>query len=317
MFVKKDLRKIPEIFAGAVDSSQEDASKSITELRLARRHAEFNGSIAPLCQPQFRPTLQKLTSLSLYDCQISNLQNFEFLSEACPLLEEINLGRNPLTSLPEPLGQMKSLKAIWLDDCEIDGLIPTCLYQLDKLQSLRMSNNKITSLMASECDSLEGIWPNMQVLCLDGNMIEIIPEQLVCLTNLKILMLRNNKIKSLPYGVPGRTHASLQIFQISSNELTALPPSIAECPCLEKIYANANMIADIPLGLSKMMSLKHCNLSNNNIVELGYEFVERFGKPDVKDGKCTKDTSVEMLLEQNPVVKQINVENESTSMEVD
>jgi hypothetical protein len=24
------------------------------------------------------------------------------------------------------------------------------------------------------------------------------------------------------------------------------------------------------------------------IVELGYEFVERFGRPDVKDGKCTK-----------------------------
>jgi Leucine-rich repeat (LRR) protein len=190
MFVKKDLRKIPEIFADAADSSQADSSNSITELRLARRPAEFKGSIAPLCQPQYRPSLQTLTSLSLYDCQISNLQNIEFLSEACPVLEELNLGRNPLSSLPEKLGQIKSLKAVWLDDCEIEGPIPTCLYRLQKLQSLRMSNNRITSLVTSENFSLGDVWPSMQVLCLDGNMIEVIPEELDGLANLKILMLR-------------------------------------------------------------------------------------------------------------------------------
>jgi Leucine-rich repeat (LRR) protein len=190
MFVKKDLRKIPEIFADAADSSEADSSKSISELRLARRPAEFKGSIAPLCQPQYRPSLQTLTSLSLYDCQISNLQNIEFLSEACPVLQEINLGRNPLASIPDELGQMKSLTSLSLDDCEVEGPIPACLYQLQKLQSLRMSNNRITRILTSENDNVGDLWPNMEMLCLDGNMIEDVPEQLDGLAKLKILMLR-------------------------------------------------------------------------------------------------------------------------------
>ena len=101
-------------------------------------------------------------------------------------------------------------------------------------------------------------------------------------------ILSKNKIKSLPYGVPGSTHKELTLFHISSNELEALPSSIAQCPSLRTIYANANKIVDIPLGLAKMMSLEHCNLSNNAISELGHAFLERFGPPDAKDGKCTK-----------------------------
>lgn len=98
-----------------------------------------------------------------------------------------------------------------------------------------------------------------------------------------------NKIKSLPYGVPGSSHTELTLFHISTNELQALPSSIAQCPSLKIIYANANKIVEVPLGLAKMESLEHCNFGNNAIVQLDHEFLERFGAPDdAKDGKCTK-----------------------------
>jgi Leucine-rich repeat (LRR) protein len=156
-----------------------------------------------------------------------------------------------------------------------------------------------------------------------------------------------NKIKYLPYGVPGSTHMELTLFHISTNDLEALPSSIAQCPSLKMIYANSNKIVQIPLDLAKMQSLEHCNLGNNAIIQFGDEFLERFGTPNAKDGKCTKvvssfwgifldcpsfvdllthlfelcatisqDEKVNMQLEQNPVSKVDKSQQDASAMEV-
>ena len=99
----------------------------------------------------------------------------------------MNLGRNPLSHLPPNFGLIKSLKAVWLDDCEIEGPIPECLFQLDKLQVLRISNNRITELNGN---GEVATWKDLEVLCLDGNLIEHVPEEVMALTKLKMLLLR-------------------------------------------------------------------------------------------------------------------------------
>jgi Leucine-rich repeat (LRR) protein len=182
MFIKKDLRKIPRIFADASKADDEE----LTELRLARRPAEFNGSISALCQPQFASSLRKLTSLSLYECQISNLEGMEFFAQSCPNLEKMNLGMNPLSSLPDSIGLIQSLKGIWLDDCQIEGEIPACLSRLENLQVLRMSNNRISELN----DDTVKRWKDLEVLCLDGNLITSVPQEIANLTKLEKLLLR-------------------------------------------------------------------------------------------------------------------------------
>ncbi len=182
MFIKKDLRKIPQIF----DDASKSEDEKLTELRLARRPAEFNGSISALCQPQFAPSLQNLTSLSLYECQLNTLEGMDFFAQSCPNMEKMNLGRNPLTSLPDSIGLMQNLKGIWLDDCEIEGQIPACLSRLESLEVLRMSNNRISELN----DDTVRKWKKMEVLCLDGNLIPTIPNEIVNLTNLKMLLVR-------------------------------------------------------------------------------------------------------------------------------
>ena len=184
MFIKKDLRKIPVIFS---DSAKAEDGDDLTELRLARRPAEFNGSISALCQPNYAPSLQKLTKLSLYECQISSLEGIRFIAEACPVLEEMNLGRNPLgnSGIPDEFRLIQSLKALWLDDCEIEGSIPPCIFELKQLQVLRISNNRVEKLSRDV-----GNLKNLEVLCLDGNLIENVPEEIVNLTKLKSLLFR-------------------------------------------------------------------------------------------------------------------------------
>ena len=223
MFVKKDLRKIPVILKDAMfPEDEENKPKPLIELRLARRPTEFpNGSIQNiLCQPMYIPALQNLISISLYDCQIRNLNGIGFFASSkrksmmsggdhdediqmenmdpndanndndndciCPNLTELNLGRNPISEIPPEMAQLKSLKSLWLDDCEIKGSLPTSLYELRNLNVLRLSHNQITSVDEHGVKQ----WKEMEVLCLDGNGIESIPTSFVELNKLKSLMLR-------------------------------------------------------------------------------------------------------------------------------
>ena len=197
MFVKKDLRKIPQILAEATGDNIPD-EKRLKELRLARRPAEFNGSVTILCQPKYASALRDVVSLSLYDCQISNLSDIGFLGSkeetpnkrfkeaetnqnesfrereiVCPKLSLLNLGRNPLTTLPTDLSYLhRSLTSLWLDDCEISGPMPDCIYDLVNLKTLRLSNNNITTVKGKDGLAKLG---KLQVLCLDGNRIEVFP----------------------------------------------------------------------------------------------------------------------------------------------
>lgn len=208
----------------------------LTELRLARRPTEFkNGIQAVLCQPRYVPALRNLVSISLYDCQIKTLDGIGFFASPvknynqdadgdananvnvdddgdidmenskvdhsdnaiiCPNLAELNLGRNPIKTLPSELALLsKSLKALWLDDCELNGPLPDCLYELERLEILRVSNNRITKLKDDYDDSGDGSlgvgrWKHLEVLCLDGNEIESLPKAFAKLTKLKSLLVR-------------------------------------------------------------------------------------------------------------------------------
>lgn len=314
MFVKKDERKIPQILT---EASAKDRKENLTELRLARRPAEFNGSISILCQPHYANALHDLTSLSLYDCQISTLTGIGYLASSChteeedaeinhdvccPHLKELNFGRNPLSMLPSELSLLaNSLTSLWLDDCEITGPLPECIYDLENLEILRVSNNKITALKG-----LHGIDKliKIKVLCLDGNMIEEVPAELAQLTHLESLLLRKNKLSALPEGVPGVSHTNLTLLHVSSNNLKSLPSSISECVSLTSIYANANKITAIPEDMAlKLTRLESCNLCNNQIESVSVGFLERFGEPDVKSGKCEKDSTCAVNLDQNPMVE--------------
>jgi len=110
----------------------------------------------------------------------------EFFAQSCPNLEKMNLGMNPLSSLPDSIGLIQSLKGIWLDDCQIEGEIPACLSRLENLQVLRMSNNRISELN----DDTVKRWKDLEVLCLDGNLITSVPQEIANLTKLEKLLLR-------------------------------------------------------------------------------------------------------------------------------
>jgi hypothetical protein len=101
-----------------------------------------------------------------------------------PMLRELNVGRNPITILPDELALLP-LKELWIDDCQLTGSLPDCIMRMKDLEILRISNNKITDIPSSIQRLRE-----LKTLCLDGNEIETVPEELSRLCNLETLLLR-------------------------------------------------------------------------------------------------------------------------------
>ncbi|CAB9516166.1 repeat protein [Seminavis robusta] len=304
MFVKKDHRKIPRILADgqkAIDEKNED--DYLRDLRLARRQNELNGDVRILCQPQSAAPLQHLETLSLYDCQISNLNGIGML-EACPKLQTLNLGRNPLGALPEEISKLApSLKELLLDDCGLEGSLAPCILELENLEILRLSNNKITELPRDIC-----LLTKLQVLALDRNQLESVPSELQDLTDLKTLLLRHNQIEELPDGVPGSSLLNLTLLHISSNKLKALPDSLVDCTTITHLYANSNQIKQLPIGMERMTNLQRLNLGHNQIESLPSDFIEAFGEPERErpEALCVggkNEKPPEVVLVGNQVIK--------------
>jgi len=331
MFIKKDLRKIPRILADAAavqelpsdnsapsssctdePSSKKTKREVLTELRLQRRTSEFRGNVNILCQPQNAPALHHLVNLSLYDCQIKSLEGIgTFLSACSPNLQVLDVGHNPLQSLPDEIALLgQSLQQLWCDDCKITGEIPSCVTELSNLETLRLSQNHITSV-PKDMRKLK----KLKTLCLDRNQIKRLPAELSQLGQLETILIRQNQLECLPEGVPGKSMTNLSVLHVSSNRLTSLPKSLGNCKSLETVYVNGNGIQTIPEGLGHgLQNLKRFNASHNQIHTLPSDFTNRFGYPDETSvtGACEKDTSCVVRLCQNPVVDQTNaVNNES------
>lgn len=312
MFIKKDLRKIPRILADAAqiederETTDENAAKRLkrerlTELKLARRKAEFNESLNVLCHPSNSPSLKYLVSLSVYDCDIKSLDGIGFFGSAvdggreicCPALECLNVGRNPITTLPDELSMLsRSLRELWCDDCQIQGPLPPCVMTLDKLETLHMASNHITEIPADISNLQE-----LKHLCLDHNRIDFVPENIASLTKLDVLLLRHNRLSKLP-DLP----TNLRLLHVSSNLLERLPSSLNSCAGLQQVFANSNKLKSISFDIDALVYLKRLNLSNNQIEHVPLSFSERFGEPDKATGLCNNKDGCVVYVGQNPFV---------------
>ena len=316
MFIKKDLRKIHTIFDEAVDCGVYDASiagndendtsggnrqsdpkrtkrqEPLRILKLGRRKQEFEGSIKVLCQPSFVPKLNHLEVLNLYECDIHDLEGFGSMFEtAAPNLETLNLGRNPLSTIPDDFCKAKSIKHLWLDDCNLRGALPRPLLHMPNMESLRVPNNQITHLGIGGIDAnvakdqSEGeefefefgdnnnkktpVIPlvHLKILCLDRNMLGGATKEN------DGAPVKNNKESESENGGESTENMEEDLPKTSGNgedgpSATFLPSNLAEwAPNLEECFLRHNHLTKLRIR-NWPQTLKVLQVSSNQLVGL-------------------------------------------------
>jgi len=282
MFVKKDLRKIPDILTDPNDSRE--------KMLLARRGPEFDGGIRILFKSYDASAFQNLQVLSLYDNMLQNIQGIGFLSYS-PIIE-LNIGRNHLKSLPDELGQLSTLNVVWAEDNELSSF-PLCLLGLTNLRRLRLSGNRIDTL-PDDINRLN----KLQDFALDNNKLGGLPQSIGELTLLESLVLRQNELPALPDTIGNLSN--LKLLHLSSNAITAVPVSLSNLQGLEYLYINSNQLVLFPSELCILPILKSGNLSNNKIASIPTDVLQKWGPLDALSGLLKGTGSIKILLFGNP-----------------
>jgi|GEM_PF-3184300 len=89
-----------------------------------------------------------------------------------------------------------------------------------------------------------------------------LPEGLHKLQNLTFLSLEENELTTFPANLP----KSLKVLNLSSNNLSSIPPEIGNLSNLENLYLSSNQLnGEIPVELGNLDNLVHLSLRNNNL----------------------------------------------------
>ncbi|KAJ8445849.1 hypothetical protein Cgig2_027930 [Carnegiea gigantea] len=218
------------LFAGQLPNDINKLSPQLRYLDLSSNN--FTGDI-PI-------TIAQLKGLQFLNLG-SNLFNGTFPSGLANLvnLEELLLAYNPFSpmKLPKEFGMLKSLKYLWMTDCNLIGEVPESFANLSSLEQLDLVQN---------------------------NLVGEIPGRLFLLKNLTFLYLYRNKLSG---GLPTSIEAlNLKEIDVSNNNLTGIiPEGIATLPKLEVLNLFNNQFHGVlPLNIGKIPTLTTLKIWSNS-----------------------------------------------------
>lgn len=185
----------------------------------------------------------------------SKLDNLSGLSKA-QNLERLNLeGCTALKTLPLDMQKMESLVFLNLKGCTA----------LESLPAINLKSLK--TLILSNCSSLKKfvvISKTLYALYLDGSAIKILPEDMVKLTGLVKLSMKDcKKLVKLPEGFDKMKDLQ-ELVCSGCSKLSSLPDEMKNMKCLQILMLDGTAIVEIPM----ITSLQRLCLSGNDTITL-------------------------------------------------
>ena len=176
-----------------------------------------------------------------------------------PGLEDLYLGENQLTELPQQIGKLTKLENLFLQKNKLTKL-PQQIGELTKLTDLLLQKNQLIEL-PQEIGKLT----NLTHLHLEDNQLIKLPQQIGKLTKLENLFLQKNKVTKLPQQIGELT--KLTDLRLHKNQLIELPQEIGKLTKLEKLFLQKNKLTKLPQQLGELTKLKILRLSKNQITD--------------------------------------------------
>ncbi len=188
-----------------------------------------------ICTEEEKRELERIEELDLSRTKISSLP--ESIRE-CKNLRFLYLSYTQISSLPESIGECKNLDILDLNGAQISSL-PESIGECKNLEILDLHGAQISSLPKSigECKNLSGL-----DLCY--TKINSLPESIVECKELWRLNLKYTQISSLPESIV--ECKKLWYLNLDYTQISSLPESLANCTNLKKVYLNGLSLQEIP-----------------------------------------------------------------------
>ncbi|XP_021711673.1 plant intracellular Ras-group-related LRR protein 7 [Aedes aegypti] len=130
----------------------------------------------------------------------------------------------------------------------------------DQVEEVYLKENFIPSIPVWFCEEMNGL----KFVCLAGNMIVNVPEQISLLKHLESLNLSQNLIEVLPKSI-GKLRNMLSL-KLSENKLTRLPKEIGALEKLEILELSKNRFSELPVELVNCRNLKELIMDDNYLL---------------------------------------------------
>lgn len=176
--------------------------------------------------------------------------------EKINFIEIFKANQCDLEELHPSFYQIHALKELQLQENQLAD-IPVGISALTSLNKLSFYKNQLTHLPKDLFDL------NLEVIDLYYNELEVIPEAIGKMKDLKILFLSNNKLYSLPESLGNLT--DLEELYLHHNRLSVLPASLSGLKQLEVARVNANYLVDFPRQFLDKPHLRDLDVSDNQI----------------------------------------------------
>jgi Leucine-rich repeat (LRR) protein len=165
--------------------------------------------------------------------------------------------------VPEILGQMDSLEILDLSDNKL-VLLPQSIRHLTNLRILNISSNRFSDM---SLDSLAYL-PHLTEIHASKNALtgSLFPSTVTLLPNLRILDVSKNSIASLTWASTNTSLSlpELMILNVSTNRLIALA-DLSTWTSLVTLTAEENAITILPAGFISLQRLRTANFEHNDL----------------------------------------------------
>ena len=164
-------------------------------------------------------------------------------------MTELDLSYYMITTLPESVSVLRSLKSLDLAGTKLESL-PENIGLMSALEVLDLRLTGISELPDSICNLLE-----MRKLNLSRSALMKLPDGMGRLTNLIELDLSETALSVLPESIGALL--SLKQLDISRTNINELPESICDLTCMETFDISGTGITELPVNLHNLTSLKN------------------------------------------------------------
>jgi hypothetical protein len=184
-------------------------------------------------------------------------------------VDTVGLDNNALTgSLPEAMGSLTSLKALYLQNPGLSGPLPASIANLVSLRRFFLSGNTIRGRIPTQFGALT----NLESLSISGTKLSgTIPNELGNLHKLEFLLLVLNDSLEGPLPESILNLPRLRLLVLLNTKLTGsiIPSTIRNAAALEQIIAaSSGFEGEIPVALTQLTKFERLIVDDNNFDQL-------------------------------------------------